>query len=236
MGRQPQVCGLIGSCFARPALSGAGSWRALSFHLVPFRSAPQGYAGHGISTQGTIMTIVAQHYQPERPIAVGNRQSRVEALRSAAPRRARPVISTFPSLVGSFGNRLGVGNRQLSHIARHGAARRNTTTCNSPRRIPNSAATAFVRSLVGLSCLVALQLCAPLHRTVRCVASQRITLPSVVGLRAECGGYLLPTAARLRRSGRRCATFRNSSHLNEYLPSVGCLRATCGSQEPRQRC
>ncbi len=54
--------------------------------------------------------MIAQLYQPERPIEVGNRQPRTSAPRSMSRRSVRLLISTFPSLVGSFESRLEVGN------------------------------------------------------------------------------------------------------------------------------
>jgi hypothetical protein len=58
------------------------------------------------------MTTVAQHYQPDRPIAVGNRHRCSILRRTTAHRIAPRLTSTFPSLVGSFESRLVVGNRQ----------------------------------------------------------------------------------------------------------------------------
>lgn len=114
------------------------------------------------------MTTVAQHYQPRRLIAVGNRQLRSTARRSFARHDTRQPISTFPSLVGSLLSRLEVGNRQRFCAPHHTA---------------------------------------PRHITVYRFSYQRITLPSVVGLRAECGGYLLPQLP----TPKRVTTFRNSS-------------------------
>jgi hypothetical protein len=117
---------------------------------------------------------------------VGSRQF---AQHVAALRNSAHVTSTFPSLVGSFESRLGVGNRQHLGSVQRNTARRNTARCSSSQRIPNSAATAFARLLVGLSCHLASRRHASQHVTPRLMSSQRITLPSVVGLRAECGGY-----------------------------------------------
>ncbi len=78
------------------------------------------------------MTIVAQHYQPRRPIVVGNHQ-RCIAAPLRATRHAVPLCtSTFSSLVGSFESRLVVGNCQTSRLAasRHPASQRNASHLN----------------------------------------------------------------------------------------------------------
>lgn len=127
---------------------------SMSFLPAGWRNALLRPVTHRDTTQGLPMTTVAQLNQPLRPIAVGNRQLRFAA-RHCVPRRdSIHFHSTFPSLVGSFGSRLEVGNRQpsLLYSARHITARRFVSRSPTSQRIPNPIATAFVRSLVGLSC------------------------------------------------------------------------------------
>lgn len=145
------------------------------------------------------MKTVAQHYQPSRLIAVGNRQHCRSSQHIAAPRYIVHCTSTFPSLVGSVVSRLEVGNRHSRNTAPHNTGQCNNSRGNSSQRLPNPAATAFVRLLVGLSA-TAHRVATP-HATFRRLASQRITLPSVVGLRAECGGYLPAISNRISALG-----------------------------------
>lgn len=182
------------------------------------------------------MTIVAQLYQPARPIAVGNRLHRINPRRSPSPRTFTPINSTFPSLVGSFGSRLEVGNCQPSRrfFAQRTTALHSASSCISTNtKLSSNRIRAVIGGLV-LPFRVNTHHCATRGSVTHRYASQRITLPSVVGLRAECGGYL-PPVAPLRFLQQCCATHHAATHLNEYLPSAGCLRATCGSQEPTSR-
>lgn len=76
------------------------------------------------------MSTVAQHYQPERPIVVGNHQPRCSSQRASTQHRASFRISTFPSLVGSFESRLEVGSRQLRVEPLRDASHRRATHLN----------------------------------------------------------------------------------------------------------
>lgn len=117
------------------------------------------------------MTTVAQHYQPIRPIAVGNCQRRYAQLRSTTLGIAHQVTSTFPSLVGSFGNRLGVGNRQFTLILASLLSEWHlATSCiNTSQRIPCQASVAFGQRAVRRN-----------HTTIHPVATWRfIALGSV---------------------------------------------------------
>lgn len=147
------------------------------------------------------MTTVAQCHLPTRPIAVGNRQSRGALTRSAALHlatfRSNPLgISTFPSLAGSFGSQLVVGNRQHRQ-------------------------------------LIATHLGAIHRHAVRRPASQRIPLISRIVLRGLFGWLATNSDLRVftvRRVASLRASFQSTS--TSTLPSAGCLRAACGSQEP----
>lgn len=149
---------------------GSRFMESTSFHGVSFGPAPQHYAPHDNSTQGTTMSTVAQPYLPERPIAVGNRQS---ATTGSDPRlfSARRItdqrILTFPSLAGSFGSQLVVGNCQpLSGSAAPRRARlRNTAQHISTNTKPSSDR---IRAVIGG--LVLLLCRSTLLAIPRCVA------------------------------------------------------------------
>lgn len=91
--------------------------------------------------------MIAQLYQPVRPIEVGNRHVRpgVVSLRCTSHcdlmlRIARHRISTFPSLVGSIESRLVVGNCQTprQYASQHRATHRCASRSYATQRIPLS--------------------------------------------------------------------------------------------------
>lgn len=121
------------------------------------------------------MSTVAQPYPPERPIAVGNRQPHVAARHIATPLPSAPRNSTFPSLVGSFGSRLVVGNRQQRPSPTGSASLRITRQHISTNTKPSSDR---IRAVFGG--LVLLRRSAPSrtasHRTVTPHISTQLTI------------------------------------------------------------
>lgn len=82
--------------------------------------------------------MIAQLYQPVRPIEVGNRQPLSTPLRTFVLRYASRRFSTFPSLVGSFESRLEVGN--CHQVTLHPTAQRAISFRATPLLISTNTA------------------------------------------------------------------------------------------------
>lgn len=188
--------------------------------FLGYRSAGLRYMASRNSTQGITMTTVAQLYQPARPIEVGNRQlMRRSAWFGSVSHRSAPLRkTTFPSLVGSFESRLGVGNRQpLRHRARQciTALRASRQLISTNTKLSSNRIRAVIGGLVlptAASCRRATRRSEP-----RRVAPQLISTNYATQRRRPSGRvrWVSHQAGPVRQlASQRLATLHRASHLN----------------------
>lgn len=165
--------------------------------------------------------MIAQLYQPERPIEVGNRHPMFRATvhHIVMPRDASCRNSTFPSLVGSFESRLGVGNCQPRIAPLHGARRRCAPRRPALQVISTNTKLSSNRIRAVIGGLVLPRRSSARRNSSRHTAQFRISTNYATQRRRPSGRVRWvshqPGASR-RPAAHGIATLRFATHLNDY--------------------
>lgn len=178
------------------------------------------------------MKTVAQCHLPKRPIAVGNRQLRRTTLLAIPRCIVPPHIATFPSLVGSFGSRLGVGSRQRRSATQRCASLRVNTHSTSTNTAHQPHSPSWAIRVVSHQSLAVTQRVVPLrgasHRIGSCHIATKYRYPASSAFGPSAVVSHQRCISAIGFNPHISAAQRTSAQRNEYpakrWPSSGGLR------------